>query len=63
LSYLDDDDVGCKNQGLLNSLLDYEIDNEGDFGSEYEDPFTFPKQKILEEIMMETEARNNSLKK
>lgn len=48
----------------MNSLLDFEIDNnEGDFGSEFEDPFTYSKQRILEEIMMEKEIQDSSIKK
>ena len=42
----------------MNSLLDIDFDNEGDFGSEMEDdPFMFSKQKILEEILQETESK------
>jgi hypothetical protein len=35
LSYLDEP----QNDDYLNSLLDFDIDNEGEFGSDYEDPF------------------------
>lgn len=40
-------------EGLLNSLLDLDFDAEGEFCSEQEDLFSFPKQKILEDILKE----------
>lgn len=42
LRYLDeplDGDYMLQSKGFLNSLLDFDIDNEGEFGSDYEDPF------------------------
>ena len=42
-------------QKFLNSFLDSEIDIAGYIGGEIDDPFSFPKQKILEDILKETE--------
>ena len=67
LSYLDEhlnEEFGQRCGGFLASqLLDIDIDNEGEFGSEFEDPFTSSRQKILEDILREGEEKDNSIKK
>ena len=45
-------------KGFLHSLLDFDIDNEYEFGIEAEDPFVYDKQKILDDILMETQYRD-----
>jgi hypothetical protein len=43
----------------LNSLLDSDIEIEGGYlgSNDFYDPFSFSKQKILEDILKETERR------
>ena len=54
-----EENINEERQGFLNSLLDFEIENEGDFGCELEDPFMFSRQKIMEDILNETEKKDN----